>query len=84
MRGIAQAGADFQLDVTTIEAGYNSSCWKGTLDEAAANRDYDIMIAGTFTMVELLKDAAQRHPDKKFITLAWVSSRLPSNWANMP
>lgn len=67
VRGIAEAEANFQLDVTTIEAGYNSSSWKQRLDDAAANKDYDIMIVGTFTMAQLLKDAAQRHPDKKFI-----------------
>jgi basic membrane protein A len=67
VRGIAEAEADFHLEVTTIEAGYNSSCWKPVLEDAAANNDYDIMIVGTSQMPELLKDVAQMHPDKRFI-----------------
>jgi basic membrane protein A len=67
VRGIAEAEADFHLDVTTIEAGYNSSYWKPVLEDAAANNDYDIMIVGTSQMPELLKDVAQMHPDKRFI-----------------
>lgn len=66
-RGIAEAEADFHLEVTTIEAGYNSSFWKPALEDAAANDDYDIMIVGTSQMPELLKDVAQMHPDKRFI-----------------
>ena len=67
VRGLAEAGTDFQLEVTTIEAGYNSSSWKPALEAAAANKDYDIMIVGTYLMEELLKDVAQKHPDKRFI-----------------
>jgi len=66
VRGIAEARRDFNLNVTTIEAGYNSSSWKEKLD-AAANKDYDILIVGTILMPKLLQDVAQRHPDKKFI-----------------
>lgn len=66
VRGIAEAKNDFNLDVTTIEAGYNASSWREKLD-AAANKDYDIMIVGTILMPELLQEVAQKHPDKRFI-----------------
>lgn len=67
VRGIAEAEADFGIEVATIEAGYNSSAWKQKLEEAAANEDYDVLIVGTFLMQDLLSDVAEMHPDKRFI-----------------
>jgi basic membrane protein A and related proteins len=67
VRGIAEAEEDFPLEVTTIEAGYDATLWKRTIEDAASNKDYDIMIAGTTPMLELLEDVAKMHPDKKFI-----------------
>jgi basic membrane protein A len=67
VRGIVKAEEDFRINVTTIEAGYNSSIWSRALEDAAANKDCDILIAGTYQMPELVEDAAKRHPDKRFI-----------------
>lgn len=66
VRGLAEAKKDFNLEVTTVEAGYNISSWREKLN-AAADKDYDILIAGTILMPELLQEVAQKHPDKKFI-----------------
>ncbi len=67
VRGIAGAEEDFHLNVTTIEGGYDTTLWKQMIEDAAANKDYDIMIVGTTPMLELLEEVAQLHPDKKFI-----------------
>ena len=67
VRGIAVAEEDFHLNVTTIEGGYDTTLWKQMIEDAAANKDYNIMIAGTTPMRELLEEVAQLHPDKKFI-----------------
>lgn len=66
VRGLAEAKRDFHIEVTTIEAGYNTSSWREKLD-AAANGDYDILIVGTILMPDLLQEVAQKHPDKRFI-----------------
>lgn len=66
VRGLAEAKKDFNLEVTTVEAGYNISSWRELLD-AAANKDYGILIVGTILMPELLQEVAQKHPDKRFI-----------------
>ncbi len=81
-RGIAQAEKDFHLEVTTVEAGYDSSRWKQALDEAAG-QDYDIMIVGTYQMSELLKSVAQSHPDKRFIIYDSSLNYTESDFSNV-
>ncbi|HPR67435.1 MAG TPA: BMP family ABC transporter substrate-binding protein [Methanothrix sp.] len=66
VRGIAEAEADFGIEATTIEAGYNSSTWGEQL-EAAAGDDYDVLIVGSALMRDLLSEVAEKHPDKRFI-----------------
>ena len=83
VRGITEAKADLPLEVTTIEAGYNSSSWKQALEDAADNNDYDIMIVGTSLMPELLKDLAQRHPDKRFIIYDSSVNYTEGNFSNV-
>lgn len=82
VRGIAQAEKDFHLDVTTIEAGYDSSRWQQALDEAA-EQDYDIMIVGTAQTSELLKSVAQSHPDKRFILYDSSLNYTKSSFGNV-
>ncbi len=67
VRGIAEAEADFGVEVATIEAGYNSSAWGEKLEEAAAGEDYDVLITGSALMRELLDGIAPKHPDKGFM-----------------
>jgi len=67
VRGIAKAEADFGIEATTIEAGYNSSTWGQQLEEAAASEDYDVLITGSALMRDLLSEVAENHPDKRFI-----------------
>jgi basic membrane protein A len=67
VRGIAKAEANFGIEVSTIEAGYNSSTWPEKLEEAAAGEDYDVLITGSALMRDLLSEVAEKHPDKRFI-----------------
>jgi basic membrane protein A and related proteins len=83
VRGIAKAEEDFHLDVTTIEGGYDTSLWKRTIEDAATNKDYDIMIVGTTPMLELLEDVAQMHPDKKFIIYDSSVNYTDGNFGNV-
>lgn len=83
VRGIAKAEEDFHLDVTTIEAGYDTTLWKRIIEDAAANKDYDIMIVGTAPMLELLEGVAQMHPDKKFIIYDSCVNYTKGNFGNV-
>jgi len=66
VRGVNKAQTDFNLDVKTIEAGIDPAKWEPALDDAAANEDYDVLIVGTYQMIEFLQKVAPKYPDKKF------------------
>lgn len=83
VRGIAKAESDFEIDVTTIEAGYNASTWKEALEEAAADEDYDVLIAGTAQMRDLLSEVAEKHPDKRFIIYDTTVDYAEGNYSNV-
>lgn len=65
-RGVRQAEAEFGISVKTIETGIDPATWEAGLADAAANEDYDILIVGTWQMVEYLQNEAPKYPDKKF------------------
>jgi basic membrane protein A len=67
VRGISRAEADYHLNVTTIEGGYDATMWKKMMMDAASDRDYDVMIAGSAPMIDLLETVAEKHPEKMFI-----------------
>lgn len=66
----AASGMDMieELGVETkiIEAGYDSSKWESALEDVS-DEDYDIIIVGTWEMIEPLQNVANDNPDKKYI-----------------
>jgi len=66
-RGIDAAAEDFDIESTTIEAGWDSTAWEAALTAAASDEDYDILIAGSYQMNTYLQEIAPLHPTKKFI-----------------
>ncbi len=84
VRGIAEAEADFGIEATTIEAGYNSSSsWGEQLEEADAGEDYDVLIVGSALMRELLEGVAEKHPDKRFIIYDSSVDYAEGDYANV-
>lgn len=65
-RGIDRAVAELGVQAKTIEAGLDQTQWEPALVDAAENEDYDVMIVGTFQMIEFLEKIAPQYPDKKF------------------
>jgi basic membrane protein A len=65
--GLDRAEKDLGASVETIQANYNKTNWQPAIDAAASRDDYDILIAGTSDMSDLLQAVAKEHPDKKFI-----------------
>lgn len=65
--GVNQAAADLGVEVKIIEAGSDPSKWEPALLDAA-DAGYDIVIAGTFQMIDFVVKAAPEYPDTKFIT----------------
>jgi basic membrane protein A len=71
----AQRGADRIMDefpnvtVNTIELGIDPANWETGLRDAMSDEDnYDILIVGTFQMIDFLSAMAHEHPDKIFFT----------------
>ncbi len=65
-RGVQRAADELGAEVKTIEAGVDPTGWEAALVDAAANEEFDILIVGTFQMIEYLEKIAPQYPDKKF------------------
>lgn len=65
-RGLEMAVADFGITGKTVEGGYDQSRWEPDVEELSSG-DWDIIIVGSWSMVEALQTIAANHPDKKYI-----------------
>jgi len=54
------------VDVKTIEMSYDQTKWEPTLVDVS-EQDYDIVVLGTWQMVDALQKLAPQYPDKKYI-----------------
>ena len=67
MRGLDRAAEEFDIDVEVIELGIDVSNWESGLDDMMSNSDsYDILIVGSYSMVDYLSARAHLYPDKVF------------------
>ncbi len=67
-RGADRIMADFDAQVDTIELGHNPANWETGLDDILADTAaYDMLILGTFPMVDFLAPRVHRYPDKAFV-----------------
>jgi len=64
--GLKQAEADLPITLKIIEAGTDRSRWQPALADAA-DSGYDVVIAGTFEMIDFVADIAPQYPEEKFI-----------------
>jgi basic membrane protein A len=68
-RGMDRALEDFDIEVNTIELGIDPANWEsGLVDAMSDSESYDMLIVGTFQMVDFLAASAHQYPDKVFIT----------------
>lgn len=65
-RGLKLAIQDLGVDGKTIEGGYDPSKWEPDLEQLSQG-DSEIIIIGTWQMVDALQNVAPKHPDKKYI-----------------
>jgi len=66
-RGMDRAKKELGVQTEIIEMGYDPAKWQAGLDDIAANKQYDILIVGTFQMTDFLSAVAPRYPNKKFV-----------------
>ncbi|MEM6281786.1 MAG: BMP family ABC transporter substrate-binding protein [Chloroflexota bacterium] len=67
-RGADRAMDDFNVEVNTVELGIDPANWESGLDDVMADSDtYEVLIVGTFQMMEFLAARAHLYPDKVLI-----------------
>lgn len=67
-RGLEMAADDFGIEVNIIELGFDPSVYESGLDDAMSDVDnYDVLIAGSFTMLDYFARRVHEYPDKLFI-----------------
>ena len=67
MRGLDQAVEEFDIDLEVIELGIDPSNWETGLDDMMSDSDsYDILIVGSYSMVDYLSARAHLYPEKTF------------------
>lgn len=72
-RGLTEAAETLGYEVKTVELGFDESSWESGLQDAAAGDDYDILVAGSFSMSDYVGRVAPEYPDKNF----WVYDAPP-------
>lgn len=66
-RGMDRVMDDFDVEVNTVELGIDPAGWETGLNDAMSADDYDILIAGTFQMIDYMASRAHLYPDKVFM-----------------
>jgi basic membrane protein A len=67
MRGLDWAVEEYDIDLEVIELGIDPSNWETGLDDIMSNSDsYDILIVGSYSMVDYLSVRSHLYPDKTF------------------
>ena len=67
-RGMDAVADEYDLEIDTVELGIDPANWEpGLLDVMSDSDSYDILIAGTFQMIDYMAANAHLYPDKYFM-----------------
>jgi basic membrane protein A len=66
-RGMEKAERELGVVTKTVEGSYEEANWEPDIAQLAEG-DWDIVIAGTWQLVDYLQNIAPKHPGKVFIT----------------
>ena len=67
-RGMDAIADEYDIEIDTVELGIDPANWEpGLLDVMSDSDSYDILIAGTFQMIDYLAANAHMYPDKWFM-----------------
>lgn len=66
-RGVRQAQASLPVRARVVEGGTDPTRWQAALADLADSGEYDMIVAGTFTMAPAIESLAQRYPALRFI-----------------
>jgi basic membrane protein A len=66
-RGMKQAEEEFGIYTKTIEGTYEEANWEPDLTQLAEG-DWDVIIAGTWQLQQIVEELAPKHPEKVFVS----------------
>jgi basic membrane protein A len=66
-RGLDAARREWDVAAKVVEAGTDPTRWEGALTDLADSGDFDVIVAGTFTMVPYVERLSGEFPEAKFI-----------------
>lgn len=66
-RGMAQVRQSLPVRTRVVEGGTDPTRWEAALSDLADSGDYDVIVAGTFTMVPYVQKLATEFPAMRFI-----------------
>ncbi len=66
-RGAQMITEELGIPTRVIEMGYNPAEWEPTLDDISDSYLYDLIIVGTWQMVEILERIAPLYPDINYV-----------------
>lgn len=67
-RGVDRIADEYGVETNTVELGIDPQNWEsGLADVMSDSESYDILITGTFQMIDFLAARAHQYPDKTFI-----------------
>ncbi len=67
-RGMDAIADEYDIEIDTVELGIDPANWEpGLLDVMSDTDSYDILIAGTFQMIDFMAANAHNYPDKLFM-----------------
>ena len=67
-RGMEAIADEYDIEIDTVELGIDPANWEpGLLDVMADEESYDILLAGTFQMIDFMAANVHNYPDKLFM-----------------
>ncbi|MBT9130533.1 MAG: Membrane lipoprotein TmpC [candidate division WS2 bacterium] len=82
-RGLQQAITELGIEGKTIEGGgVDAARWESDLDELSRG-DWDLIIVGTWQMVEILERIAPKYPNQKYVIFDTAVDYTKGNLSNV-
>ncbi|MCP5465499.1 MAG: BMP family ABC transporter substrate-binding protein [Thermotogae bacterium] len=66
-RGVEMAEKELGIEAKIIEMGYNPSEWYPTVDDISYMGEYDLIIVGTWQMVDIIAELAPLYPETDYV-----------------
>lgn len=67
--GVLKAASEKNIEVKTIEGGFNTALWPEKLKELTATGLYDLIISSNPSMPQIMADISKEFPKQKFLCL---------------